>query len=179
MSRTVLSLRGSFTMVDNALQYDHKIFSHESNDLTRGWEILAAYVWPRDNRGETGTADGVLGTCFSIATDTIGRGGLSFDNICDASDNRQCGWLQIGYGARASAVSDFLANTGIPNPAKFVLDPQTIVTNGLWLNSYSTSDSSTSPSREWNYMIVLKPKRLAPMVTLLQMIKSRGQDVDQ
>ena len=164
-------------MVDNALQYDHKIFSHESNDLTRGWEILSAYVWPRDNRAEIGSSDGVMGACFSIATDTISRGGLTFDNICDASDNRLCGWCQVGYGIRAAG-TDFLANTGITNPAKFVLDPQTIVTNGLWLNSYSTSDSGTSPTRDWNYMIVLKPKRLAPMVTLLQMIKSRGQDVD-
>jgi hypothetical protein len=176
MSRKVLSLRGSFTMVDNALQYDHKIFSHESNDLTRGWEILEAYVWPRDNRAEIGSSDGVQGTCFSIATDTIGRGGLTFDNICDASDNRQCGWLQVFYRMRAGATDFIISNNS--SPAKFVLDPQTIVTNGLWLNSYSTSESATSPSREWNYMIVLKPKRLPPMVTLLQMIKSRGQDVD-
>ena len=178
MSRKVLSLRGNFWMTDNSLQYDHKIFSHESNDLTRGWEILAAYVWPKLNRASIGSADGVLEACFSIATDTISRGGLTFDNMCDASDNRQVGWLQAGYQIRAAG-TDFLSNTGIPAPAAFVLDPQTIVTNGLWLNSYSTSDSATSPDREWNYMIILKPKRLAPMVTILQMIKTRGQDVDQ
>lgn len=163
-------------MADNALQYDHQIFSHESNDLTRGWEILAAYVWPKDNRAEIGSSDGVMGACFSIATDTIARGGLSFDNICDATDNRQCGWAQIFFRLRAGA-TDFIASNN-SSPAKFVLDPQTIVTNGLWINSYTTSESATSPSREWNYMIVLKPKRLAPMVTLLQMIKTRGQDVD-
>lgn len=165
-------------MVDNALAADQKIFSHESNDLTRGWEILEAYVWPKDTRAAIGAADGQYQACFSIATDTIDRAGLTFTDICDASDNRQVGWCQAGYQLRDSSVSDFLANSGnSPNPAKFVLDPQTVVTHGLWINSYSTSDSSTSPSREWNYMIILKPKKLAPMVTILQMIKTRGQDV--
>jgi hypothetical protein len=179
MSRRLLSLRGNFNMVDNALQADQQIFSHESNDLTRGWEIISAYVWPKDTRAEIGSADGQFQACFSLATDTINRAGLTFTDICDAGDNRQVGWLQAGYQLRASAVADFLANSGNPaNPAKFVLDPQTVVTNGLWLNCYSTSDSSTSPAREWNYMVVLKPKKLAPMVTILQMIKTRGQDVD-
>lgn len=177
MSRRVLSLRGTFDVTDNALAYDHKIFSHESNDLTRGWEIIGAYVWPKDIRAAIGSSDSQIQFCFSIATDTISRAGLTFTDISDAGDNRQVGWLEVGYSLRASAVADYIqSRTYGPHP--MVLDPQTIVTNGLWINSYSTSDDTTSPTREWNYMIVLKPKKLAPMVTLLQMIKTRGQDVD-
>lgn len=175
---SLLSLRGNFTMVDNALQADQQIFSYEANDLTRGWEIVSCYIWPKDTRAEIGSADGQWQACFSIATDTIDRAGLTFTDICDAQDNRQCGWLQCGYQMRASSVADFLANSGNPpNPAKFVLDPQTIVVSSLYLNCYSTSDSSTSPSRLWNYMVVLKPKKMSPMATILHIIKGKGQDV--
>jgi hypothetical protein len=166
-------------MVDNALQVDQQIFSYEANDLTRGWELESCYVWPKDTRAAIGSSDGQYQACFSIATDTIDRAGLTFTDVCDAGDNRQCGWLQAGYQLRDSSVADFLANSGnSPNPAKFVLDPQTVVVSALYINCYSTSDSSTSPAREWNYMVVLKPRKMQPMQTILHIIKGKGQDVD-
>lgn len=175
---SLLSLRGNFTMVDNALRADQQIFSYEANDLTRGWEIVSCYVWPKDTRAAIGSSDGHFEACFSIATDTIDRAGLTFVDICDAEDNRQCGWLQSGFNIRDSTVGDFLSNAGNgPLPDRFVLDPQTVVVSSLYLNCYSTSDSSTSPSREWNYMVVLKPKKMSPMATILHIIKGKGQDV--
>jgi len=173
---TLLSLRGSFTLDDNARIVDEQVFQYEANDLTRGWEIERAYMWPRTTRAETGADNGQYQAVFTLATDTIGN--VGFDEISNAQDNRQCGWLQAGYQRRQSAVADFLANSGnSPNPAEFVLDPQTVVTSSLYLNGYTTSDSSTSPTRQWNYMVVLKPKKMQPMQTILHIIKGKGQDV--
>jgi len=174
---TLLSLRGSFTLDDNARIVDEQVFQYEANDLTRGWEIERAYMWPRTTRAETEPDNGQSQAVFTLATDTIST--VGFDEISNAQDNRQCGLLQAGYQRRQSAVADFLANSGNgPNPAEFVLDPQTIVTSSLYLNGYTTSDSSTSPTRQWNYMIVLKPKKMQPMQTILHIIKGKGQDVD-
>lgn len=173
----LLSLRGNFEMTDNALRADQQVFSYEANDLTRGWEIVAAYIWLKDVRADIGTSDGQWQACFSLATDTIDRAGLTFTDICDATDNRQCGWMECGFQMRAAG-SDFLANSGNPpTPTAMVLDPQTVVTSSLYVNCYSTSESTTSPSRLWNYMIVLKPKKLHPMETILHLIKGKGQDV--
>jgi len=163
-------------MVDNALAVDQQIFQYEANDLTRGWEIESCYVWPKDVRANIGTADSQIMCCFSIATDTIDRAGLTFNDVSNAADNRQCGWLEIPYQLRASAVADYMqARTWGPIP--FVLDPQTIVVSALYLNCYSTSDDTVSPSRLWNYMVVLRPKKMKPMATILHIIKGKGQDV--
>lgn len=177
MSPKLLSLRGCFELDDNARMTDVEIFSYEANDLTRGWEIETAFIWPRTSRAETGSDNGQFQACWSLATDTIGS--LGFDELCSAEDNRMCGWLQAGYQRRQSAVADFLANSGNgPNPAAFILDPQTVVVSSLYLNGYTTSDSSTSPTRIWNYMVVLKPRKMQPMQTILHIIKGKAQDVD-
>jgi hypothetical protein len=178
---TLLSLRGSFDLADSALIEDHQIFSYEANDLTRGWELVRAYCWPRTTRADTGSTNGQFQACFSIATDTIGLVGeaVPFPDVCNADDNRQCGWLQAGYQRRISGVEDFLANSGNgPNPAEFVLDPQTVVVSSLYLNGYTTSDSTSNPPRKWNYMVVLRPKKMNPMQTILHIIKGKGQDVN-
>ena len=172
----LLSLRGSFELDDNERTTDIQVFSYEANDLTRGWEVVEAYCWPRTSRAETGSANGQFQACFSLATDTIGT--VGFDEICNASDNRQCGFLQAGYQRRQSAVADFLANSGNgPNPARFILDPRTVVVSSLYINGYTSSDSSDSPTRLWNYMVILKPKKQHPMETILHLIKGKGQDV--
>ena len=177
MSPKLLSLRGCFELDDNARMTDFEIFSYEANDLTRGWEIESAYIWPRTSRAETGGDSGQFLGCWSLATDTIGSVGL--DELVNAEDNRQCGWIQMGWQRRQSAVADFLTNSGSnPYPAEFGLDPQTIVVSNLYLNGYTTSDSSTSPSRIWNYMVVLRPRKMQPMQTILHIIKGKAQDVD-
>jgi len=174
MSRT-LSLRGTVTCADNARVTDNQVFIYEANDLTRGWVVEAAYIWPKTVRAGIGSASGQFQLCASIATDVIGAAG--FDEICDTGDNRQIAWAQPGYQLRNSAVTDFLSNGGSPPSMAFLVDPEHIVANGLWLNVTTISDSSTSPSREWNYMIVLKPKRLDPKQTILHLIKNVAQDV--
>jgi len=171
-----LSLRGKFTVADNARMVDHQAFIYEANDLTRGWVVEAAYLWPSTYRAEIGGSDGQYQMVASLATDTVGT--IGFDEICNTSDNRQIGWIGSGFQLRAGPVSDFLANSGnAPTPAAFTIDPEHVVANGLWINCYSTSDSSTSPDREWNYMIILKPKKLDPKETILHLIKNVAQDV--
>jgi hypothetical protein len=161
----ILTLRGNFTVDDNAILTDKQIFIYEAGDLTKGWEVDSAYIWPRDTRAEIGTADEINAT--------------QFDQVSNAADNRQMGWCNAGYQLRSSSVGDFLANSGNPpNPASFTLDPQHIVKKGLWLNFCSTSDSTTSPPRLWNYLVVLKPRKLSTSEAILHLIKNVAQDVD-
>lgn len=175
-----LSLRGVITADDNAQSLDNEIFLYEANDLTRGWVVEAAYMWPKTTRAGTGSDHGQYQLCASIATDTITQPGVTpvFGDLCNAEDNRQIAWLGSGYQRRNSAITDFLANSGnSPTPAAFTVDPEHIVAQGLWLNFYTTSDSTTSPARDWNYLIILRPKRLDPKETILHLIKNVAQDV--
>lgn len=178
MSKT-LSLRGTFSFDDNAMSADNEIFLYEANDLTRGWVVEAAYLWPVSIRAGHGNVNGQMMVAASIATDTITPADptdLDFDQICNASDNRQIGFLNSGYQMRSGG-GDFIANSGNPaGPVPFVIDAEHIVANGLWINAYSTTDSSTSPARDWNYMVVLRPKRLDPKETILHLIKNVAQD---
>lgn len=172
-----LTLRGTITVDDNARSTDNKIFSYEANDLTRGWILESAYFWPSTYRASIGAADGQYQMNASLATDTIGAAG--FDEICDASDNRQIAWIASGFQLRDGPVMDFLSNSGNgPYPAAFVVDPGHVVASSLYLNCYSTSESSTSPERTWNYMIILRPEKLDPKETILHLIKNFAQDVE-
>jgi hypothetical protein len=170
-----LSLRGTVSAADNSYSVDNQIFIYEANDLTRGWEIEAAYMWPTTTRASIGSASGQYQLTASLSTDE--GTGTEFDEICTAADNRQCGWLQTGWQIRNSSVSDFLSDGGSPSLQPFLLDPETIVAKGLWLNFYTTSDSTTAPTREWSYMVVLKPKKMDPKETILHLIKNIAQDV--
>jgi hypothetical protein len=134
-------------------------------------------MWPKTSRAGTGSDHGQYQLCASVATDIV-PSALSFDEVCSAEDNRQIAWLEAGYQRRNSTVGDFLANSGNnPNPAAFTVDPQHVVAKGLWINCYTTSDSSTSPERDWNYMVILRPKKLDPKETILHLIKNVAQDV--
>jgi len=170
-----LSLRGVFEFADNAVSTDNQVFIYEANDLTRGWVVEAAYLWPKTIRVANGNVNGQMQVSASLATDTVGSAG--FAEICDAGDNRQIAWINSGYQVRSGG-DDFIANSGNPpGPVPFVVDPEHIVANGLWINATSISDSTSSPVREWNYMVVLRPKRLDPKETILHLIKNVAQDV--
>ena len=179
MSRK-LSLRGNFSLDDNDSILDHQVFIYEAGDLTRSWEIESAYIWPRSVRAEIGTSDGQFQMMATLATDTGIPDGTNMDGISNAADNRQCGWISDGYQLRAAGANeDFLATSGKPSgPQAFVLDPNQIVQQGLWLSAYSTSDSGTEPTRLWNYLIILKPKKITPIQSILHMVKNRGQDIE-
>ena len=175
MTRT-LSLRGRFTLADNARLTDHELFIYEANDLTRGWVVEAAYMWPSTIRAAMVGSDGGYEMVASLATDTIGS--ASFDDISNASDNRQIGWLSAGYLLRESAVGDYISNqSNPPNPNAFVIDPEHVIANGLYLNIYTTTDYSEGPDRDWNYMVILRPKKLDPKETILHLIKNVAQDI--
>ena len=153
-----------------------QIFEYEANDLTRGWIVETAYCWPKDTRAASGSAHGHMEFCASLLTDDARY--LSFAEVCNANDNRQIGWLQAGYLLREDGSDDFLSNgSNPPNPAEFVMDPQHVVVNGLWIQAYGSSDSATNPTREWNYMVILKPKKLDPKETILHFIKNVAQDI--
>tara|TARA_R100000306_G_C4371391_1_gene140137 strand:+ start:1520 stop:2053 length:534 start_codon:yes stop_codon:yes gene_type:complete len=175
MSRT-LSLRGVIETADNAQVLNHRVFTYEANDLTRGWVVEAAYLWPKTTRAASG-GNGHLQAVASLTTDTILDTG-GFPEMSDASDNRQIGWCNSGYLIRDSAVTDFLSNgSNPPNPAPFLIDPEHVVAKGLFLQFYTTSDFSTAVSRDWNYMVVLRAKKLDPKETILHLIKNVAQDI--
>ncbi len=161
---------------DAAVLTDYQIFSYEANDLSKGWEITAAYLWPKDMRAEIGGSDGHLANAACLATDVCNY--TQANDITNASDNRQCGWIQQGYQMRHSSTADFLGTAGGPPvPSAFILDPQTIVSTNLYLNFTSINDFTTNPDREWCYMVILKPKKMNPSDSILQIIKSTAQDV--
>lgn len=175
MSRK-LSLRGNFELDDNKTITDHQVFIYEAGDLTRGWEIESAYIWPRDTRGEIGSSTGQFQIVSTLATDTGVRAIPS--EMSNAADNRQVGWCNNGYQIRANT-DDFIANSGnSPNPARFVIDPNQIVQQGLWLSASTNSDATALLGRRWNYMIILKPKKLTAIQSILHMVKNRGQDIE-
>jgi hypothetical protein len=41
----------------------------------------------------------------------------------------------------------------------------------------STTESSTSPTRHWGYMVTLEEVRVTPSQSIFQQIKGMGQDV--
>ena len=84
----VMTLRGQFTMVDNARTLDNQVFSYEANNLTRGWKVKSFYVWPATIRAETGTGDGQFMICATLATDSVAGTAPSFDEISSVADNR-------------------------------------------------------------------------------------------
>lgn len=174
MSR-LLSLRGEFTFVDNSRNTDKIIFSYTSPDLTRAWKVKSFYLWPKQMRAATGTVEGQFNICASISTDTIGS--VAFEDIMSVQDNRQIGWMNKGYNLRDSSISDFITSpTGLEDN-QALLDPQHIVNRNLYLNFYSTSDSTTSPSREYNYLLILEEMSVTESEAILQMVKGVAQDI--
>ena len=173
----ILSLRGTFQQFDTQRQTDIQVFTYEAGDLTKEWEVDSAYIWPSTTSFTSAvTTDHQFQICCSLATDESGS--IGFDAICNAGDNRQMGWCQSGYQYR-SGNTDFLANSGNdPNPAEFTLDPQHIVKNGLWLNVATYSEVDETVERTWNYMIILKPKKLTASEAILHLIKNVAQDID-
>lgn len=178
MTERRLTLRGQFTIDDNALgiggsNSPTKIFTYEAADMTRGWEIESAYCFPQDIR-ETYANDGQFVAQHTLLTDVAAY--TNFDQITDVTDNRQCGWLITGWVGRDG---NFITNNGaaMSEGSRFVLDPHTIVVNQLWIYSTSINDTGSSPSRTWNYLVILKPIKMKPEQTILQIVKGTGQNV--
>ena len=171
------SLRGKFSVADNAI-YQQNIFDYVSPDRKKGWKVDRAYFWPLTTRAEAGGSDGQMTAEMNLATDTLGRNGAAdFVSIMDCSDNRLCAFGASGFSIRNGGPSDFLAYQSLNMLPELTVDPDVIVTKELWINFQSTSESSTSPTRQWCYMVVLKEVKLTPSESLFQQIKGMGQDV--
>lgn len=172
----ILTFRGSFDVADNSISQNNKIFSYEAADLTRAWKVKEFYVWPETLRADTGAVDGQFIAAASLATDRIKPAG--FDGWCSVDDNRQIGWMQKGWNMRDSPVSDFISSPTGLHDMKAILDPDHVINRHLYVNLYTTSDSSTSPSRRWNYLVVLEPKIINENEAILQMVKGVAQNID-
>ena len=171
----LLSLRGTIEAADNARIVDQLIFTYNSPDLTRAWKIDSFYLWPKTVRALSGTSDGQFQISASLATDTIGS--VGFDDIMNVEDNRQIGWVSRGYNLRDKGTDDFIsAPTGLMD-SQSIQDPEHIVNRNLYLNFYSTSDSTVSPTREYNYLLVLKEMKINENEAILQMVKGVAQDI--
>ncbi|GAH02215.1 unnamed protein product, partial [marine sediment metagenome] len=90
---------------------------------------------------------------------------------------RQIGWMNKGYNRRNSAISDFLSNpTGLEDNGA-LMDPDHIVNRNLYINMYTTSDSTTSPVRLYNYLLILEEIKVTENEAILQIVKGVAQDI--
>lgn len=172
-----LTFRGTLSTPDNARLVDHEVFKYEGPDLTMAWKVKEYYLWPKTIRAETGSDEGQWNMASSLATDLVST--VPFDAIMSTEDNRQIAWVNKGYYHRNSAISDFITSQGdglLGNRA--IVDPGHIVNNGLYINLYTTSDSNISPTRSYNYLIILEQVKISENEAILQLIKGVAQDID-
>ena len=176
----LMTLRGTTEAVaDNARFLNFQIFSFEANILEKGWIVKDFYFWPADVRASTGSTEGQFGICATLSTDEIPTALGGFDDLASVSDNRTFAWMQKGYNLRDSATSDFITSpTGLYYDNKAIVDPDHVVNDALYINFFTTSDSGTSPSRKYNYMVVLEEIKLTPARAILSLLKGKGQDLD-
>lgn len=172
-SRRHLTLRGTTRIADKAILNNLKVFEFESNDLTQGWIVDYCYIWCSDPRGNV-SSDGQAVYNQGLATDTVAAGTRFFN----ASDNRFIGFLVQGSNLRNSG--DFVSFQGssFADGTRMTIDPDHIINRELYLNFYSMSDAAQAPEREWSYLIGLSPVKLTPAESVLSMVKSVAQDID-
>ena len=177
MGRT-FTLRGTYTVDDNALGTQTKLLDYQSPDRRKAWKVKSAYMFPKDTRAEIGAND-LQGTLSAILwTDLVNRGNGSkdFNDLVNVEDNRQCAWLQRQYLLRAGG-TDFICANGAGMGA-FLVDPDTVVTKELYIEACFTTESSTNPSRTWNYIVELEEIKISSSESILQQLKGIGQDID-
>lgn len=165
------TLRGRYTLADNAQGAAKNLFEYESPDRTRVWRVVHAEIWPITTRATTGL-DGKLQVSGNLLTDFIKNTG--FNTMLDPAENRSIGWLNNTYFQR-DAGTDFITPEWV---TPFVMDPDHRVSVSLWLRMESTSDSASSPEREWGYIITLEEDKVDPAESVFLQIKGSGQDLD-
>ena len=171
----LLSFRGNISHADNARTVNQQIFSYNSPDLTRAWKVHSFYLWPKTVRAATGTGDGQQQMNVSLATDEIGS--PSFDDVCDVTDNRQIGWISTGFQMRDNVAGDFIQIKLSIEQCKALMDPDHIVNRNLYINMYTTSDSSVAPVRDYNYLLILEEVKVTENEAILQIVKGVAQDI--
>ena len=178
MSKRELTLRGTIPITLDALSdtgNPHRIFSYEDNDLTKGWRIKEAYVWCSTVRADFGDDLGQFLMQTALHTDS----GLDMADWGQwgAFDNRIIGWSNQSFNERAG---NFLSNVGssFSTATRMIVDPNHVVARDLFLSFQSRSDGADAPVLDWSYMIVLEPMKMNPSETILSIIKSVAQDID-
>lgn len=170
----IKTLRGTITLDDSdGVKQDQLIFNYESHDRTRGWRVTEAYLWPATSTTST-SGDDQQNIRAVLATDVLGR---INDDLLDISDTRKFGFLNQQYLFR-NATTDFQNPNGQSIPdSNFLIDPDTIVTNAVYLTAMSTEDGVATNVRKWSYLVVMKPLTISPEESILQQLKGIGQDV--
>ena len=174
--RKLLTLRGTLPVTQDALgPSPHQIFSYEDNALTKGWKVREAYVWPASVRLAFGSGTGQFLMQSVLHTDT----GLDMSDWgkWGAFDNRIIGWNNTTFQERAGNFPSNNASSFVP-ASQMILDPDHVIARELYVSFQSQSDGGDSPPMEWNYLVVLEPMKLTPSETILSIIKSVAQDID-
>jgi hypothetical protein len=171
------SLRGTITIADNAVTDPPQlIFSYEAPDRKKAWKITGAYTWCQSTDAEIGTSDLQGVATATLLTDTTNYTG-GINDLSNVSDNRQCAWHQSHYMLRAGGTDFIVKNAQSPSSSAFIIDEDTIVVNQLHIAFGFRTESATSPSRDWNYLVTLEEVKLTAWESIFQQIKGMGQDV--
>lgn len=170
----IFSLRGKVLANDNQVLANYNVFDYVSPDRTRAWKVQEAYIWPVESSGPNVGTDGFCLLTAMLATDT---GKFNHDELSDPTENRGFAWAMQNYNHR-DAPTDFLTPNGFPlNQARFLVDPDTVITKELYINIATRTDYDLSSAREWGWMIILEEQKVTPAQSLFQQIKGMGQDL--
>tara|TARA_R100000781_G_scaffold106559_1_gene70607 strand:- start:1324 stop:1863 length:540 start_codon:yes stop_codon:yes gene_type:complete len=178
MTSKTYTIRGTLTVADNAIMdYPLNILTYSSPDRTKAWKIRKWWMWPKNVRAEIGSQDGQFQLNAALTTDSWLINDA--ETITDVSENRNCGWLSAGYSIRHGAgASDFLADQSRGDIPEGIIDEDRLITDRLYIVAQTTSESGTSPSREWNYMVVVDAVKVTPLESVVQQLKGVGQDLE-
>lgn len=171
---TCFSLRGKINLDDNSTMKAIRLFDYVSPDRTRAWRVTRAYLWPVTQRAATGATEGKIVVQAALATDK----GVSanWNGIMDPEDNRAFAWCSWN-GFLRDASDDFIS-AETTDIQEFVIDPDPLIVKELWISAACTTESTTSPNRDWAYMIVLEEEKVTPSQSVFQQIKGAGQHID-
>lgn len=167
------SLRGRLSANDNQSTMNHLIFNYESADRRKAWRVTGAWIWPIDIE-VVHAQDGFLCLQAALATD---HGKFNQPQLNDPTENRFFAWAQQTYNTR-DAPEDFITPNGYPlSEARFLVDPDTLITKEMYINIATSTDLDESNSRDWGFMVVLEEVKVTAAQSLFQQLKGMGQDL--
>lgn len=173
----IFSLRGKADVNDNQVLANHNIFDYVSPNRTKAWKVIEAYIWPVESQLAIHNNNGFMNLTAALATD-IGK--FNKPEISDPTENRLFAWAMQTYNTREGDGSNFITPNGFPlNQARFLVDPDTLVTKELYINIANSADKDVSGSRTWGWLIILEEQRISPAESIFQQIKGIGQDIER
>ena len=177
MGRT-FTMRGKFSVADNALTnngYGINIFDYVSPDRKKAWKVSRAWLWPITVRGEIGGSNGQYIANAALGTEDIQL--VDFSTIPDVTENRFIAWSNQTYQIQ-NAGSDFLqSRNGTPDSYEFIVDPDRMVVQQLFLWFSTTSSSATRAVRGWAFIVEVGQMKGTAWESVFQQIKGMGQDL--